>query len=91
MYDLLNKKEAVATFKPDCDIQAYKRAFANLLASVEMLSYEKEIITEKKNKSIFNTVKEFFKNRKYAKELAIGTMVLTGGFLATRLINKAKR
>lgn len=91
MYDLLNKKEAVATFKPDCDIQAYKRAFANLLASVEMLSYKKEIITEKTNNSFFIKVKDFFENRKYAKELVIGTLVLTGGFLATRLINKAKR
>ena len=91
MYDNLNEKEAVATFKPDCDIEAYKRAFANLLVSVELLNCEKEIKVEKKNNSFFNKVINFFSNKKVVKGITIGTMVVTGGVLATRLINKAKR
>lgn len=91
MYDSLNKKEAVATFKPDCDIKAYKRAFANLLVSVEMLNNEQLILEEKKKNSLFNKIKSLFKNEKVAQGFAIGSIVLSGGLLATGLINRAKK
>lgn len=91
MYDCLNKKEAVATFKPDCDIQAYKRAFANLLVSVEMLNNEQLILEEKKKNSLFNRIKSLFKNEKVVQGFAIGSIVLSGGLLAIRLLNKAKK
>ena len=41
--------------------------------------------------SLFNRIKSLFKNEKVAQGFAIGSIVLSGGLLATRLLNKAKK
>ena len=56
-----------------------------------MLNNEQLILEEKENNSLFNRIKSLFKNEKVAQGFAIGSIVLSGGLLATRLLNKAKK